>query len=249
VECYWTLAGNGRADEVGRVLPDGCMDLLFVLAGGSTLPRGAEGSDALVVGTQREALVVYQRGDVELLGVRFRPGALPGFVPLCAAELVDAGVPLSAVAPAGWAALRDRLADTHPGARMPMLDDLLGERLRRRPPDALVRRAAALLEHLHGPRGARALADELGVSRRTLERRFRAAIGVGPGTLARILRFRAAARELLARPARSISRIAAAQGYADHPHLTREFRSLAGLAPRAYRAGRAHVVSDGGGEA
>ncbi len=68
------------------------------------------------------------------------------------------------------------------------------------------------------------LMDELGLSERTLRRRFDAAFGYGPKTLDRILRFQ---RYLgLARNRESMARLAAAAGYADQAHLVRECRRL-----------------------
>jgi transcriptional regulator GlxA family with amidase domain len=76
-----------------------------------------------------------------------------------------------------------------------------------------------------------ALSRELGVSERRLRRRFDAAVGYGPKTLARVLRFRrflALAEE----HGLGLARAAAEAGYADQPHVTRECNDLAGLPPR-----------------
>lgn len=238
VECTWTLAGDAEAGTLRRVLPDGCMDVLFVLEGSPTLPRNASGADALVVGTQLATLEVAHEGRVALLGVRFRPGALPSFVPLHAGDVVDAGAPLSDVAPSDWGALARQLPQVEAGERPRLVENLLEARLARRAVDGssdLARIGASLLAGPDAPGGSSELADRLGVGRRTLERRFRAAVGVGPATLARLLRFRAAARALGSPREGSISAVAHACGYADHPHLSREFRSLAGMSPSAFR--------------
>jgi AraC-like DNA-binding protein len=69
----------------------------------------------------------------------------------------------------------------------------------------------------------------LGLSERQLRRRFVDAVGYGPKTLARILRFQ---RFLaLAGSGEDLARLALAAGYADQAHLTRETRRLAGRTP------------------
>jgi AraC-like DNA-binding protein len=73
------------------------------------------------------------------------------------------------------------------------------------------------------------LAEEFGVSRRHLEYGFRRSVGLTPKTVARIVRFQHAV-DLLGRPHATLGG-AVACGYADQPHLTREFRALAGLRP------------------
>jgi transcriptional regulator GlxA family with amidase domain len=70
---------------------------------------------------------------------------------------------------------------------------------------------------------------------RQLRRRFADAVGYGPKTLQRILRFQ---RFLaLARGSdHDLARLALEAGYADQAHLTRECTRLAGLAPAALLA-------------
>lgn len=64
------------------------------------------------------------------------------------------------------------------------------------------------------------------------------AIGYGPKTLARVLRFQRFVRSADAAPERSLAELALDAGYADQAHLTREFTRLAGLPPAALRRSR-----------
>lgn len=76
---------------------------------------------------------------------------------------------------------------------------------------------------------------DLNISARQLRRRFVAALGYGPKTLQRILRFQgflALSRQHRA-DVDSLARLAGEAGYADQPHLTRECVRLAEQTPRA----------------
>ena len=75
-----------------------------------------------------------------------------------------------------------------------------------------------------------ALAAEVGWSRRHLAASWRRDVGLGPKTVARVLRFERALR--LVREGRALADVAYACGYADQSHLNREFRALAGATPR-----------------
>jgi AraC-like DNA-binding protein len=77
-----------------------------------------------------------------------------------------------------------------------------------------------------------ALAGELGWSRKHLAGKFSDAIGIGPKTLSRIVRFNRALG-LAKRQQDDWAGIAADCGYADQAHLVREFRQLAGETPTA----------------
>ncbi|TPI26655.1 AraC family transcriptional regulator [Mesorhizobium sp. B3-1-6] len=80
-----------------------------------------------------------------------------------------------------------------------------------------------------------ALAGEIGWSRKHLAARFTDAIGIGPKTLSRIVRFNRALL-LSRRQEDDWAGIAADCGYADQAHLVREFRQLAGETPTGLAA-------------
>ncbi len=87
------------------------------------------------------------------------------------------------------------------------------------------------------------LAREIGWSRRHLSGRFSAEIGVTPRTLARIARFEKACA-LLRRERSTLADLAAAAGYHDQPHMTREWRALTGCTPKEWIADEFPFVQD-----
>lgn len=84
---------------------------------------------------------------------------------------------------------------------------------------------------LHASRGrlpVTAVAAHVGWGRRHLSERFRLATGLTPKEAARVARFEAARRLLTGRGRPRLVDVAADCGYADQPHLAREWRALAG---------------------
>jgi AraC-like DNA-binding protein len=79
-----------------------------------------------------------------------------------------------------------------------------------------------------------AVAVDLGVSERHLRRVFRESIGMSPKEFARLARFRRAIRAAREDSRPNWATIAAETGYYDQSHLIEEFRSIAGVAPRAF---------------
>jgi transcriptional regulator GlxA family with amidase domain len=98
-------------------------------------------------------------------------------------------------------------------------------------------RAADILERAGGELPVGAVAAQLSMGERQLERLFDADVGVGPKLYARVARLRRAARALSSRV--SQAQIAIECGYADEAHLIHEFQALAGLTPVAFRRARA----------
>ena len=110
------------------------------------------------------------------------------------------------------------------------------------PPDAIdpvVRAAAVGAARPRTP--VEALGAGLGIGERQLRRRFDDAVGYGPKTLQRVLRFQrflalAEAERTAGGADPDLARLAFAAGYADQAHLTRECTRLAGLPPAALLA-------------
>ena len=74
------------------------------------------------------------------------------------------------------------------------------------------------------------LGAELGWSPHRLIARFREHVGLSPKTAARVIRFDRAVASLRSGTSR-IAEVAAACGYADQAHLSREFRELGDISP------------------
>jgi len=219
VSCLWTSVAQGGGPML--VLPDGCTDLIWqpgagtVVAGPDTGPAPSEP----VPGT----LVV---------GVRLRPGAGGAVLGMPLSELRDQRVELAEVIPAADRRLPGDLSE---GVALGRLTALVGARLAEAPPDGLAVAAASRLAAAQDGRSSRTgeLAAELGVSERQLRRRCLDAVGYGPKTLYRILRFRRFVSLVDAGAPFDLAQAAAVAGYADQAHLTRETGRLAGLTPTA----------------
>lgn len=105
--------------------------------------------------------------------------------------------------------------------------------------DAVVRRCVERLATPGEDSGVsiEALATEMGVHRRQLERRFAERVGVSPRTLAGILRLRRFFDQLDLAGAPLVD-AALAAGYYDQSHFAREFRRYAGVTASEFLATR-----------
>ncbi len=102
------------------------------------------------------------------------------------------------------------------------------------PPAWLVRVREALDDQLEAGVTVQALAREVGAHPVSVSRAFRQHYGRTISEYRRRERVRRAAARIAASSS-SISRIAFATGHADHPHLCREFRRVAGVTPSEFR--------------
>jgi AraC-like DNA-binding protein len=178
-----------------------------------------------------------------ILGARFRPSAGGPALGIPLSELRDQRVGLADLRPA---AARQLSAALDPATAAARVLDVAGALVAEARPDHAVAAAARLL--LDPQARAEDVADDVGLSQRQLRRRCHAAVGYGPKTLQRVLRFRrfvARIDALAPDPAGSdlagldLAGLAAQAGYADQAHLTRECGRLAGLPPAALARQRA----------
>ncbi|MFE9581447.1 helix-turn-helix domain-containing protein [Nocardia sp. NPDC006044] len=122
-------------------------------------------------------------------------------------------------------------------SRFLTLDQFLLSTLEPRPVrDDLVGYAWQCLQHAYGTMSITLLAEQLDVSTRTLELRFRREVGVSPKNAARILRFQHAVRLLEHSDQDRMTSIAHACGYADHAHFAHEVRAMTACTPTQLRA-------------
>jgi AraC-like DNA-binding protein len=121
--------------------------------------------------------------------------------------------------------------------RFPIVDRLLLGRLATGPqPAPEVSRAWQRLVATGGAVPIGRLAGEVGWSHKHLITRFREQVGLSPKTAARLVRFDRVLRALERPEPHGWERIAVESGYADQPHLVREFRTFTGGTPSDFLA-------------
>ncbi|WP_118134553.1 GlxA family transcriptional regulator [Oceanicella sp. SM1341] len=114
-----------------------------------------------------------------------------------------------------------------------------GQQSARRARDPLVKKALLTMQqNVQVPRTVAALAEGLGVGRRSLERRFLADLQAPPARVYLELRLDRALALLRAGPA-SVADVALATGFCDAPHLARVLRAERGFTPGEYRKAQA----------
>jgi AraC-like DNA-binding protein len=222
VECFWT--SEPECDGAGRVLPDGCLDILF-------FSRGGELVDARVVGAMARFCDVSLRAGESVLGIRFHPGmagvCFNGDIP----ALNDRTAPLEDALGSAAKSLTEvfrRRAETEDRVAR------LGERLVRSPRVSEVQQAIGTLVHERGRISVVDLAEVAGLGDRQLRRACCKHSGLAPKQLARILRFRHAVTRLQQGLADDGAGLALDCGYYDQAHMIRDFRELAGTSPAKF---------------
>jgi AraC-like DNA-binding protein len=167
------------------------------------------------------------------VGAELEPGAAPLLLGVPADEFAERHTPLEG--PWGRAAdeARERLGSARSLAdRLDVLEAILAARLPR--VRAVHPAVAYALGRLREGVEVGAVVDQTGYSQRRFLDLFRSAVGLGPKVYCRVRRLQGALARIGSAP--SAADLAAAAGYSDQAHMTREFRELAGVSPGRYRA-------------
>jgi AraC-like DNA-binding protein len=218
--CTWRHCSEH--DQVARVVPDACTDILWngatlSVAGPDTIPM----PQPLAAGTR-------------FVAIRLAPGCGPRLFGAPGTALRNTRVELAEL----WGDRAHRLADALAGAsdvatqRQLLERAVIQQRMAAGSFDPLVleivRRFASEANEM--PSVAK-LASALGITERQLLRRSNVALGYGPKQLSRILRFQSFLRALRRDPSVSLAELASSCGFADQSHLTHETSELAGVTP------------------
>lgn len=220
VDCFWMWRQDLGAEGLVRVVPDACADIIYTRTGSS--------ARLYFVGVMTHFEDFRQAAGMCSVGVRLRPGMWRAVAGAETDTLVDQIVPLEAV----WGKrARDLLAALE-GAKEPAeYIELLGQTLPVPSSRCPVQRAIESIEQSQGQLAMDEAALAAGLSTRQFRRRCCQMTGLGPKTLARILRFQAAVR-LAPKMKRRQAELAAQCGYADESHLIAEHREFSGRTPR-----------------
>jgi AraC-like DNA-binding protein len=214
-----------RSDRAEPLLPDGAVELVW------------SGNGLFVRGADTRAYPVGRFPNRTFVGLRFRPGAASEILGLRGAELADARVGVSQLWGRSEMERLEEILAACSSARQAgdVLEAAVKARIREAPDPAVEQVVAALATRVPDVRVC-ALARWIGLSERQLLRRCTSALGYGPKTLDRIFRFQRFRSLALRLPHFGLAELAAAAGYADQPHLTRECVRLAGETPTALLA-------------
>lgn len=246
VTCIWILDHDaGASSGPEKILPDGRAELIFSL--GSPYRRveaqgESEQPTSFVVGQLRRYMEVVPTGRTSMIGVRFEPTALHRLIGGSMSELTDCTVPLEDL---GLPELLELEARLHDARDWPSRVSLVQEQLSKLIPPTIghMGEALELIRNTHGCLDLGRVARAIGVSARTLDRRFSTEVGLAPKLYSRQVRLQHVFELLSATPRPAWNEIALASGCFDQAHLNREFHAFAGESPTAFLRSR-HELSD-----
>jgi len=219
IDAYWSVTGAGHGTVTNRILPDGCMDIIFNLGEDD---RDMKSGKAYLVGTMTSSFDSIVYPGTLFLGIRFKPAAFAAFYKFSSLhELTDCTVECGKGLAPDLSILKDPVAG---------LNAYFLERLST--PKHVLFPILEDIQRNNGQVRVRELVKRHFITERQLERNFKYYTGVSPKEFINQERFRYALQAIRCkRPGEDLSDIAFACGYYDQAHLSNEIRKYTGDAP------------------
>lgn len=228
VDAYWTATGTSKTFTVEKILPDGCVDIIFNVGNDCYTDNGAllmKNDKAYLVGTMTRFKETEMDSSTRLLGIRFKPGSFLTFfnyTPLC--EVANRTVEMDA----RFCPNMNMLTKSP----FEFLDKFLFRNLKS--PNQYLLEQVRTIQKSRGQVRIDELASMHFTTARQLERNFKHYLGITPKEFVNLVRYQNVKAAIERRkPGQSLLSIAFDFGYYDHAHLTNEFTLHNGSVPSA----------------
>ncbi len=235
-----------KAEDIKTIVPNGRMKIVFpyraallnraVLESSPQAPFQRNPKNTLwVLGVSDRPSIVDSDGPIGVLSAELYPGAAYPFFPLDLKELTNRVTPAADVYGPAGRELQDRLAEEPTaGRKVELLQGFLLDLLRGAVySDEVVRHAVRVIQERRGLVTINELTEKMGYSQRYLAMKFDRFVGLGPKTLAEVVRFQNRF-VTLTRFGSAGGRVEFDEDYYDQSHFSREFKRFAGLPPATY---------------
>ncbi|MGY0037261.1 DUF6597 domain-containing transcriptional factor [Pedobacter sp. NJ-S-72] len=246
----WVLKSTDTANSVKvfRTMADGCPGLLFQPAASGILYKETDKlPETLLFGQSTKYTVLNLTGSFNTLGIYFYPNALQSIFGINAEELTDSCMDLNLLAEKNGFYLKEQLLATPDiNDQIAILFSYLTFQIRRNDTQANPPMDYALSSMINsnGDMPLKMIQEYLQLSERSLERKFKAHIGISPKLFSRICRFQAALSQLRNSDYDKFSDIAYVNNYADQSHFIRSFKEFAGFSPFQYQKQAKEIVQN-----
>lgn len=187
------------------------------------------------IGSRKAAYTLQGKGLIS--GVLYRPGAFRGYISGPMSDLVDRKMDISRFFPFdAEAAEKEIFASNSPEERVAYMEGLLSSNIPEPDDkvDELNRIVGAIMED-RSMTSVDLLVDRFNVSKRTLQRMFKKYLGVSPKWAIQRYRMHEASEAI--ENGADIATVALELGYFDQAHFSKDFKTIVGASPHAYRQG------------
>lgn len=231
IKNYWLATNFVPSGIFAKVLPDACANIIFDVD--ST--KGFSGTK--IFGTTTDFIEVDSAQHSLMFGIRFKPAGITAFTRVPQMEFTNREIELALAETLFDKSFYEALPEKQSAEEIiahtnNYLINLLPRLYR---PDTQIICAVNTINHAKGQLNLAYLANDICLSQRHFERRFKIALGVSPKMFSKTVRFQHAIQDIIMYPDKDLLTIAVECGYYDRTHLMKDIKSLSGDVPTDVR--------------
>lgn len=226
IDAYWKVVNDDVLPGYGRILPDGCVDLIINLGEDFSTDTGdfvMQNEKSYLVGTMTRYKETIGKPGTHLLGIRFKPAAFTHFFKHTSLhESTDKTIEFE----------KNKLPDINPRTTdiLLNLDQFFLQKLTQ--PKISILPIIDDIDRHQGRISVEALSKDHYITVRQLERYFKEHTGLSPKKFISFVRYQFALKAIqIKHSSKSLEDIAFDHGYYDHSHLTNEVKKYSGFLP------------------
>jgi len=238
IDCYWFINAYCTSDYCYHEFlhPDGGMGLIFNYGNELHFDGKAVKGDSFLDGTNTKTIRLDLKGNIDAIGIRFRPAGAYAFISMPLSELKnesslcsEINLPILSNLHEGFSKLESDV-DKARAIDQSMLKILRSNKLI----SHLISTSISTIRACNGRLPIQKLTTHLDVNQRKLERLFNIQIGMSPNEFSKTVRMEYA-RSYLKQEGMTYSDIVYDLGFFDQAHFTKQFKSVVGITPSEYR--------------
>ena len=236
---YWTLEIDGASQASERVIPTGCMSLVFH-RGSRMMSLTDDGlqPQAFICGQSTGFTDIVSTGRVSMVVVVFEPYGAKPFFRMPMNELREQSVSVHDMEDKTLTELEDKLLHTTDDrAAIDQIEQFLIKRMYTTK-EYNYKRLLPVIETINRKNeiNITTLSEISCLSYKQFNRIFSEYVGTNPKEFFRIVRFQRALYVLQNNPRLNMTSVAFECGYYDQPHLIKEFKAISGYTPTEFIA-------------
>ncbi|MGS2739753.1 helix-turn-helix domain-containing protein [Sinomicrobium sp. M5D2P17] len=213
---------------------DGCPGIMYIDSSEDIMLNDKKISSLFLYGQTVKPIHIFTHGEVRAFVFILYPHIIRSLFGIHASELTDSCIDFELLPFANVKYVREQLSTSaSTEKRLEIMTGFLLGLAGQQPiiTDNRLSHATSRLLQNNGELSLKALQNDMQISERTFERKFREHVGVSPRLYARICRFRSAMVQLQSKDYMKLTDIAYDNGYADQSHFIRTFQEFTGYTP------------------
>ncbi|WP_369856413.1 helix-turn-helix domain-containing protein [Candidatus Thalassolituus haligoni] len=211
--------------EATFAIPDGCIDILF--------DCDRNQPTAEVFGTPMKAIDIDLSSHHRYFGVRFVSGAMPDFLNVSAEELIEQHYGFQELVPESNQVFEEIVTSTNFAEQVALFSQFCAGKAVRKSSNLTAQAVRSICES-HGSIHINDLEKLTGYTTRSLQRQFRADMGMSPKAFSQIIRCQSAVYDINHSDQVAFSDLASDLGFSDQSHFSREFKKQVNATPLDY---------------